>query len=120
MRKHWKRMKPTASLLLSILAACAAGHPWDQRPRPARDLPPTFVADPSMPPAPAAAAGVCPVRLIDPGSNTKLRLVRSASAADGGYQGDYEVDPPGRYGTGQADLLRVLCTTGRPAGIVRR
>ena len=58
--------------------------------------------------------------MLDPGSTAKLRLVRSASAAYGGYQGDYEVDPQGRFGVGPADLLRIECGSGRPAGIVRR
>ena len=113
-------MKVIAFLLLPILAACAAGQPWDQRPRPARDLPPAFAPDPAAPPGPAAAAGVCPVRLIDPYSNSKLRLIRSASAANGGYMGDYEVSPPGRYGIADLDLLRIECGTGRPLGIVSR
>lgn len=52
--------------------------------------------------------------LVDPRDGTHLILVRAS-----GTQGDYEV-LPGRYGTGDGELLRIDCTTLTAIGVARR
>lgn len=61
---------------------------------------------------PAPGEG-CRNPMVDPRDGTRLRLVRAAEG-----QGDYEV-PPGRYGVGPRELLRLACSTGQAVGIVR-
>ena len=56
----------------------------------------------------------CVGPLVDPTDGTNLILVRAS-----GTQGDYEV-LPGRYGTGDGELLRIDCTTLTAIGIARR
>ncbi|HSN55915.1 MAG TPA: hypothetical protein VLT32_14680 [Candidatus Sulfomarinibacteraceae bacterium] len=82
--------------------------------RPAADAPDRFLvgswesADTAEPSGDAA----CSSPMVDPRDGTRLRLVRSS---DG--EGDYEV-PPGRYGVGPGESLRLDCRSGRPVGVV--
>ena len=80
----------------------------------AQNVPKSFAVDASIAStANAGQEGTCYSPMIDPRDQTHLRLVRSA----GGY-GDYEV-PPGRYGVGAGELLRLDCKTGQALGVVR-
>lgn len=107
-----------AGLLLGgavVLAACAhlsGSFPPDSTARPAAGMPESFVAET---PAGAAEPATCRSPLVDPRDGARLVLYRSLA----GSRGDYEV-PPGRYGVGARELLRVDCTTGAAVGVVAR
>jgi len=101
-----------------VIGACShttASFPADSEARPAIGAPETFLSE-----APARAPhegepGTCRSPLVDPGDGTRLVLVRSLR----GTRGDYEV-PPGRYGVGRDELLRVDCSSGAVIGVVPR
>lgn len=98
--------------LLALLAGCASTEAWTARElRSAEDTPQSFVTEDGTSPEQG-----CRTPLLDPRDMTQLRLMRS-TAVGSTYRGDYEV-PPGRYGVGQSELLRVDCATGVPLGIV--
>ena len=89
--------------------------------RSATNLPDEFVAV-----TPPKVTGGCPQQLSDPGLHTTLRLQRSlmhqvSDSTGASYRtvGDYAVDPPGRYGEGEGEGLRVDCGQLRAIGVVR-
>jgi hypothetical protein len=96
------------------LAGCVtAGSSWSGRElRPADNVPSSFATEDGVMPV-----QTCRTLLLDPRDNTRIRLLRSATLGTS-YQGDYEV-PPGRYGVGENELLRIDCETGQVLGIVR-
>src|SRR5262245_48143958 len=104
-----------------FLLACGAVQPWNQTPRPASGLPDHFKPDSSFT-MEAFSDSLCIVHVIDPRGEPRLSLIRSTiTGKTGSYreaQGDYKVQPPGGYGVGEHDLLRLECRTGRPLGIV--
>jgi hypothetical protein len=104
----------TGCTLATLLAGCAIGasgsFPSTAVARQATDVPATF----SSPHGGEAPGRPCRTPLHDPRDSTAVVLVRSASGV-----GDYEV-PPGRYGVGDRELLRLECGTGRVVGIVPR
>jgi hypothetical protein len=104
----------------SLLVACAAVEPWNQTPRPATGLPDHFTPDSSFT-MEARSDSLCLVHLIDPRGEPRLLLVRSTThqvSHGPSAVGDYKVQPPGGYGIGEKELLRVECRSGRPDGIV--
>jgi hypothetical protein len=116
------RQRPLTSAartaLAALLCGCAFGRsaPFEETPRPPIDVPARFVLDPTDPES-TAGAGVgqgCRSPLFDPRDATRIVLVRSA-----GGRGDYEV-PPGRYGAGPRELIRLDCGSGTVRGIVSR
>lgn len=106
------------SMAMAGLVACGVSRPLELVPRPATDLPDRFVADSAQPTA-TASSPTCIVHLRDPRNDVRLTLFWSAWTAGPTLIGDYQVVPPGRYGVGTNELLRLDCATGRPHGIVR-
>jgi hypothetical protein len=107
---------PVVGLVL-MLPACASSHaniPLDSAARSGAALPARFVFDASLVTDTTYLVG-CRSPLMDPADGTRLVLVRSAR--DG--RGDYEV-PPGHYGVGPNELLRINCRTDGIIGIVPR
>ena len=106
---------------VSLMAtACGVVHPWDQTPRPAPGLPDHFKPDSSFTQE-AFSDSLCLVHMVDPRGQPRLLLVRSTLTDKGAFPaalGDYKVQPPGGYGAGDEDLVRVECRSGRPLGIV--
>lgn len=103
-----------------LLIACGTVEPWNQTPRPASALPDQFKPDSSFT-LEAGSDSLCLVHLIDPRGEPRLLLVRSTmhQVSPGiSALGDYKVQPPGGYGVGDKQLLRVECGSGRPQGIV--
>ena len=104
-------------VLATLAVACsAAAEPWAATPRSLGPLPDRFIPDAGGPAATQDDA-FCLVRLHDPSSGTRLRLVRSA-VLEGRALGDYAVDPGTSYGLQVNELLRVDCGTGRGLGAV--
>jgi hypothetical protein len=103
------------AVLVTACAHVSGSFPSDSTVRPATDLPARFIAE--SPPATGAAAeqATCRSPLVDPRDGARLVLYRSREGARGDYQA-----PPGRYGAGAAELLRVDCASGAAIGIVRR
>ena len=113
-----------AVMVSSLLAgALGCGHhgpetmPGPEAVRPASGAPARF--EPGnrralLQPADTLAGSGCLSPLIDPRDRGVARLVRSA-----GGVGDY-AGPPGRYGAGLDELLRIECNTGRLLGLVPR
>jgi hypothetical protein len=122
-------------------AAESSGPRWLENGRTARELPAMFLGDTTNRASRTNPDEACTVRLRDPrDSTTRLRLVRSQQV--GGdltpntsrsptrdvvpnlppthrdFRGDYAVEPPGRYGVGPGELLRLDCVSGRALGIV--
>jgi hypothetical protein len=62
-----------------------------------------------------AQGTICPRVLADPGSETRIQLVRVLPVG----RGDYAV-PPDSYGAKSDELLRIHCVNGTPAGLVHR
>ncbi len=112
----------TLILVVSCLllgGACSVGRQRPDTsvvPRAASDVPARFEVGGTPPTSGAPEA--CRNPLVDPRNGTHLRLVRSAPVR-GELVGDYEV-PPGSYGVGEGERLRVACGTGRAIGIVPR
>ncbi|HUF50356.1 MAG TPA: hypothetical protein VMN60_05950 [Longimicrobiales bacterium] len=86
----------------------------------ARNLPQAFTIVTA-----ARAPGDCPPQLADPMLGTTLTLQRSVllpaqDSAGTAYRafGDYAVAPPGRYGEGAGQGLRVDCLRVRALGVV--
>ena len=133
--------------LLPLLGGCwrraaeTSGPRWLENGRTARELPVMFLADTTNRAARTTPDEACTVRLRDPrDSTTRLMLVRSQQVggdltpntarsptrdvvpnqppAHRDFRGDYAVDPPGRYGVGPGELLRLSCISGRALGIV--
>jgi hypothetical protein len=133
--------------LLSLAGGCwrraaqTSGPRWLENGRTARELPVMFLADTTNRASRTVPDEACTVRLRDPrDTSTRLLLVRSQQV--GGdvtpntartsttdivpnqqprhrdFRGDYAVDPPGRYGVGAGELLRLDCISGRALGIV--
>ena len=113
-----KRLMRTALICLFVLTnACATSFSSMLTDRMPVGAPPRFVpADSSLliQPADTIAGRACRSPMSDPTDGTRLTMVRSGAA-----EADYEV-PPGRYGVGADELLRLDCNTGRAAGIARR
>lgn len=109
----------TGAITMLILGGCATSSTplrTDAMTRQAVDTPDRFLVgshDGTGLTEPVPGAG-CRNPMVDPRDATHLRLVRSQAGL-----GDYEV-PERRYGTGQRELLRLECSTGRATGIVRR
>ena len=110
-----------AVLAAGVLTACSAGRTADfptlVTARPAENIPERFVpADRSLllTPADTIAGDGCRSPMADPRDDAQLDMIRASE----GYA-DYEV-PPGRYGVGEGELLRLICNSGRVAGIVSR
>lgn len=102
---------------LAIAACGSASTPsWDVAPRTLGPLPARFVPDAGGPSG-TEDDHFCLVRLHDPATGTRLRLVRSA-VHEGRALGDYAVDPGTSYGLGVDELLRLDCGTGRALGAV--
>jgi hypothetical protein len=104
-----------AGMFLPALAiACAFGQsgsfPSSATVRPAADAPAYFTpgGNDAVPEAP------CRTPLRDPRDGTQIMLLRSAN----GF-GDYAV-PPGQYGVGERQLLRLECGTAKVVGVVPR
>ena len=110
---------PLLPCLLALVAGCAIGsrntYPATAPARPVTDPPVEFVLEDSTAGVPGTSAAGCRGRLRDPRNETRL-ILRSSQ---GGAVGDYEV-PPGRYGVGASEYLRVDCRTLRPIGAVPR
>jgi hypothetical protein len=84
-------------------------------PRAPRDVPDHFLAvAPSGAAREPSGGDACPGQVQDPLYSARLTLARSRAG-----QGDYEV-PPGRYGVGDGELLRIECATGKAVAIVMR
>lgn len=100
------------------VVACASGNTNLAAPpdRPARDTPARFVLDMDMAGAPpdTIAGSACRSPLFDPRDGARILMQRSSAS-----RADYAV-PAGRYGVAANELLRVMCNTGEPIGIVRR
>lgn len=77
--------------------------------RPASDIPGQFTLQNGT----VNSNAVCQSPLVDPRDKTVIQLTH----ADRG-EGNYSV-PPGKYGVGADEFLRVDCTTGRALGIVK-
>lgn len=110
-----------AALLFAVSVAstsCMSGNNMSTPiVRPATDTPAHFVVtspETDVTSMPADDNSQCLSPLVDPRDGTHLVLVRSS-----GTQGDYEV-LPGRYGTGEGELLRIDCTAMTAIGIARR
>lgn len=102
-----------AAALLTLPGCITIGNgstPGDSTARAAENLPASFRSVDGAP----LADGECRSPLIDPRDGTRLTMVRSQFG-----KGDYEV-PPGRYGAGRRDLLRIDCADGVPLGLVSR
>ena len=132
--------------LLPLLGGCwrraaeSSGPRWLETGRTARELPVMFLADTTNRASRTSPDEACTVRLRDPRDSTRLRLVRSQRVggdqtpntarsttpdvapspptAHRDFRGDYAVDPPGRYGVGPGELLRLSCISGQALGIV--
>jgi hypothetical protein len=81
--------------------------------RPAIDAPERFLREDGSTITGTPGAAPCTSPIMDPRSGARLLMQRA-------YQdsGDYTV-PPGRYGVGTGELLRVDCATGLAVGVVR-
>lgn len=117
------RLRPLSIGLLGFaLASCSFGGGSGSFPtlvsaRPAENVPERFVPmDRSLLIADGdtVAGDGCRSPMADPRDDAQLTMYRSNE----GYA-DYEV-PAGRYGVGEGELLRLICNSGRVAGIVRR
>lgn len=84
--------------------------------RSAQDVPARFILDMSTAAVPSdtVPGSGCRSPLFDPRDGTRIVMQRS-----GAGRGDYAV-PMGRYGVGPDELLRLVCNTGEPLGVVRR
>jgi len=115
-----------ASLLPPLVALVVCCGPprgiWDVTPQLASGLPTVFVPDTAglKPGTSAAGMAGCRVHLADPAFGSHLTLVRSTDrgGSPAKYWGDYAVNPAGRYGVRENQLLRVDCRTGQAIGIV--
>lgn len=113
------RRRLTLCLLVftgSATGGCASSNYWEFSPRPATGVPEQFTTE-------GKPAGVgCRTRLADPRDDTQLQLFRSNGIEGRApvYVGDYLVIPPGKYGVGERELLRVDCDHQRPMGVVDR
>ncbi|MGE0440170.1 MAG: hypothetical protein AB7L66_07135 [Gemmatimonadales bacterium] len=96
---------------------CAASRPWDTAPLPVADTPEAFVPAGATP---ATGSEGCQTRLRDPRDGTSLTLIRSVARSPGIFWGDYEVEPPRRYGLTPGQLLRIDCRSGQAFGKVPR
>ena len=101
-----------AALLLLPAASCATGPA--RIVAPGADLPERFVvwSQEEGRARPGTDRDRCRSPLVDPRDGTRLLMVRSTVES-----ADYRV-PPGRYGVGPGQLLRVECGSGRPLGVV--
>ena len=107
-----------AVLCAALLVSCAhhaSTLPPDSVARPAPGVPARFLYDGSAFQSDSLDTNACRSPLLDPNDRAKLVLVRSEK----GSRGDYEV-PPGKYGAGPNDLLRINCKTGGVIGMVPR
>ncbi|MDZ4698884.1 MAG: hypothetical protein SH809_04180 [Rhodothermales bacterium] len=116
-------MRPTLHLLLVsaalLFAGCAriieSSMPEDIL-RPLQNAPERFLrVDAGGTPLPNAFGGdTCHNPLVDLRDGTRLTLTRSANG-----WGDYQADG-GQYGVDEDERLRIRCSSGIPAGVVRR
>jgi len=81
--------------------------------RPAMDAPERFVREDGSTITGTPGAAPCTSPIVDPRSGARLTMERAYQGS-----GDYTV-PPGRYGIGTGELLRVDCATGLAVGVVR-
>jgi len=113
----------TALVVLLVTGLLGCSHraaetmPGPEAIRPASNAPERF--EPGnrrslLEPADTLVGSGCLSPLIDPRDRGVARLVRSA-----GGIGDY-AGPPGRYGAGLDELLRIECNSGKLLGIVPR
>jgi hypothetical protein len=110
--------RPVLAMLLAALTACASssgGFPEYAVVRTGTDLPERF--DPPagfgrIQPGDTTPGSACLSPMRDPRDGTELRMTRAAN-----NRADYTV-PPGRYGVGAKEQLRLDCNTGQPLGIV--
>lgn len=110
---------PSAAALpvLACLAlGCGARASTNVAPRPVTGLPDHFVVQGPTPPVSGRA---CIVHLKSPVDDTRLTLRTSSDNGSAGIAGDYQVEPPGRYGLAGRELLRIDCLTNRAIGAVR-
>ncbi len=101
---------------LVVSAGCSSTNAETNTVRTAIDVPGHFVIGEHDGPAVAELTGgsECRSPMVDPRDGTRIVLVRSS-----GGEGDYEA-PPGRYGVGTGEALRLDCATGAPVGIANR
>lgn len=105
--------------LLGAMACAASPAGWASVGVPAVRLPQQFQPDPAFPLVSDTSA-TCLVRLVDPRDGTRLTLAQSDGGPETGrLLGDYDVDPPGRYGLTPGHRLRLDCLSRKAIGIVR-
>jgi hypothetical protein len=107
-------LRPLAAAGLAVLAgACTTSLNYPPVLRPAADAPERFVRADASPITGTPGAAACHSPIVDPRSGARLTMKRAYAG-----NGDYSV-PPGRYGVGSGELLRVDCATGQAVGVVR-
>jgi hypothetical protein len=107
----------TSAAAALVLLAGACGNTSLNYPtavlRPAMDAPERFLRENGSPITGTPGAAPCTSPIVDPRSGARLTMERAYQGS-----GDYTV-PPGRYGVGAGELLRVDCATGLAVGVVR-
>jgi hypothetical protein len=103
-------------VLACLALGCGASTSMNPAPRPVTGLPDHFVVDG---PTPSASGRACIVHLKSQVDDTRLTLRTSSDNGSAGISGDYQVEPPGRYGMAGSELLRLDCLTNRAIGAVR-
>lgn len=93
----------------------AQGANWFLRPTRLDSLPARLIPDTAAGAPLDYDPGTCPKLLIDPRNGTRFTLRRDVMT-DNGPLGDYAIDPPGRYGVGAQQLVRMDCAIARPLG----
>jgi hypothetical protein len=97
-------------------AACSIGrsnaYPIDGPARAAEDVPAQFALESGEIRNETSGSPACRNPMIDPRDGTSLRLIASQDGI-----GDYR-PPPGKYGVGPLEVLRLECGTGKVIGIV--
>lgn len=107
--------------ILALLAGCGGPsmYPVSLPARPALDVPDHFMVgtmDPGGPLTDPLPGTGCRNPMVDPRDGTRITLEQSVRGPFGEI-GDYAV-PPGRYGVGPREFLRLDCATGRALGAV--
>ena len=74
------------------------------------DLPMAFQASEGV----QLSTSSCKSPMKDPRDGTEIQMIRSSNS-----HADYQV-PPGKYGVGDRELLRLNCATGEVIGVVKR
>ena len=101
--------------VMTLATGCAVNHAAVVTPRAALDLPGRFEpidATARTWPSDTLVGSGCLTTLKDPRDDSEIHAARA-----GGGMADFRIQD-GRYGVRPGELLRVVCNTGQPVGVV--